>query len=56
MPPLYLEIIEVVLETRLPRSFTRSELYLSINFFAEKSPSDPKLNSLSMKYLRASLP
>src|SRR5690554_633234 len=56
IPSLYFSTIETVLETRLPKSFARSEFNLWRNFSLENDPSCPKENSLNRKYLKASIP
>ena len=54
VPPKYLSTIEVVLETKFPRSFARSKLILFIRDLLLYMPSWPKENSLKRKYLSAS--
>ncbi len=56
IPSLYFSIIDTVLLTRFPRSFARSEFILFNITSLVKTPSWPKVYSLSKKYLRASTP
>ena len=55
-PGKYLPTMDTVRETRLPRSLARSVLMRVIRASLEKLPSEPKGNSRSRKYRRASTP
>ena len=54
VPPKYFSTIATVLETRLPRSFARSELILFIIISLENELSAPRAISRRMWYLIAS--